>query len=1121
MHRNETSGQTYNETIIDSSPLIKGHVQIYSIKKKTYEIRQLLLTVVVLFCTWSMIYGQKKSVTGEVRSIKDSGVIQDIVVFVKGNLQKTVTNPAGQFALPCSIGDSIIFSGADYETKTIVYNGHSGLVVFLSLTPTYNLTEVVVTTALGIKKNKELVSYATQEVNGSVLQKAPETNVASNLVGKVAGLSIATKSTMFESPTVSLRGDATLVVLDGVPTDKNSFNFWSLNPNNIENITVLKGTAAAALYGADGKNGAIMVTTKTGKSGANGTEVTFNSTNQIQGGFLRLPKTQTQYGMGWNGYYAFIDGAGGGGWNDDYGYVWWPKLNQKDASTASGYVEVPQYNSPYDPNSYYTFTESGYTDQSHYKPIPLITRGGSDNLKNFLRKGFVTTNNVSFAGKSDKGDFNLSLTNMYQKGQIPNTSMTSTTLLLSGSLQAGEKLKVSGILSYNRQNSPNFPVNSTQSSGSGGSGPADYFYNILLWMGPDVDIRDLRNYWKPSGTNPRSGGYAYGTQNMQQYNYNYTWYDNPYFTAYENINSYFNNVINAQLNLSYKFNNDLNLMVRSGLSTNNDQSTEKEPWSYIDNSFKLQPQGGFSLSQNNNVQIVTDALLTYKKRFLNDFHATVSVGGSSRYNQIGYTYEGTVGGLTLPNYYNLAASVQTATASNQSAEKQSTSIMGYADIDYRSMVYLGITGRNDWVSNLPKPHNSFFYPSANLGIVLSKLLHLPTAISYLKLRGSWAQVSDNNLNLYGSNYSDWYASLSTYSNGTRWNNNASLYLPGTYISPSLKPNTTISQEYGAEMNFLKNRVGLDFTYFNYLLKNFLVAAPLSTASGYDNTYVNGGSYNRKGVEIVLRGTPVQTKYFKWETIVNWDKVHAYRKSYYGGALIQNGIKVGDRMDKYFSTAWQTSPDGQVVYNSNGSPIQTPYNVDLGNTDPDWSFGFTNNLSYKNFSLSVSFDGRIGGILFDGVEAQMYDGGNHPATANSYRDDAYAGKNTYFPAGVNVTSGSVTYDPLDGHITGDTRAFTSNTVKVNYIDWVRNYYRAVQSTEIYSRTFVKLREVLLTYSLDPKLVSKTPFKSASISLTGRNLFLWTKVPFMDPDGYSSFAIAEPTYRNIGINLNIKF
>ncbi len=1080
------------------------------------------ILILTLFIAISIsAIAQDVKISGVIRSSKDSSVLSGASVKIEGTTHGTIANTTGGYAISCPINAVLIITALGYTSKEVPVNGNDQIDVLLTPATENQLGDVVVT-ALGIKKSKEQVSYATQEVIGATLQKAPEANVASNLVGKVAGLSIATKSTMFEDPTVMLRGAATLVVLDGVPTDRNSFNFWSIDPNNIENITVLKGTAAAALYGSDGINGAIMITTRTGKNGANGSEISFNSTNQFQGGFLRLPKTQNQYGMGWNGYYAFIDGQGGGGWYDDYGYVWGPKLNQKDPSTPSGYVEAPQYNSPYDPNTYYTFTESGSTDQSHYKPLPLITRG-TNNLQNFLNKELITTDNVSFSGKTDKSDFRISLTNMYQKGQIPNTQLNSTTLMLSGSLQVNKQLKVSGILSYNRQNYPNYPANSTQASGSSGSGPGDVFYNILLWMGPDVDIRDLRNYWKAGGANPRPGSYAYGTQNLQQYNYNYTWYNNPYFAAYQNTNAYTNNVINAQLNLNYQFNKDLNLLVRSAVATNNDQYTDKEPWSYIDNAFKLQPQGGFSLSQDNNFQIVTDVLLTYKNTFFNDFHATVAAGGSSRYNQLGTTYEGTVGGLNIPDYYNLAASVQPATSTNESAETQSSSIMGYADVDYKNMIYAGITGRNDWVSNLPKPNNSFFYPSANLGVVLSKLLKLPAAISYFKVRGSWAQISDNLINIPGlDKYNLPYASLPTYTPGTRWNSNASLELPSTLISSTLKPNTTISMEYGAEMNFLKNRVGLDVTYYHYLQKNPLTEAPLSDASGYDNVFVNGGSTVRKGLEIVLNATAIQTKDFKWNISANWDEGHTYRKSYYGGATIENGIKVGSRTDQYFNTAWETSPDGQVVYDGNGNPIPTPYNTNLGKLDPNWEFGLSNNFSYKNFSISVSFDGRIGGILFDGVEAQMYDGGNHPATANSYSDDAYQGKATYLPKGVNVTGGNVTYDPNDGHVISDTRTFTANTTKVNYITWVRNYYRgAAQSTEIYNRSFVKLREILFTYTMGQKFISKTPFKAASISVTGRNLFLWTKVPFMDPDGYNNYAIPEPSYRNIGINLNLKF
>lgn len=1038
----------------------------------------------------------------------------------KGN-RVVATDEHGHYSISTEKGDVLLFRIIGYKTKEVPIDGQT--VINVSLEQITAKLDQVVVTALGIKKSREMVSYSTQEVKGTDLQTAPETNVASNLVGKVAGLSVATKSTLFESPDVELRGAQALVVLDGVPTDKHSFDFWSVDPNNIESVTVLKGTAAAALYGSDGINGAIMITTKTGKDGANGTEVTFNSTNQFQAGFLRLPKTQTQYGMGWNGYYAFINGNGGGGWEDNYGYVWGPKLNQKDPSTPSGYVEVPQYNSPYDPNQLYSFTQAGYTDQSHYKPIPFITRG-SNNLANFLNEEFTTTNNISVAGKTDKTDFRISLTDVYQRGQVPNTSLNSTTLSLSGSVNVSDKLKIQGLLSYNYQNSPNYPSGATSGT-SGGAGPADYFYDILLWMGPDVDIRNLRNYWQPGGANPRPNSFAYGTQNFQQFNYNYSWYNNPYFVAYENLNSYTNHVINTQLNANYIFNKNLSLMVRSAVSTNNSYSDSKVPYSFIDNSFSMQPKGGYSMSQNNNLQIISDVLLTYKKDFLKDFHATVSVGGTTRYNRATGLSQNTVGGLTVPNYYNLAASAGgPAVAYNALAEKQSSGVLGYADVDYKSMVYLGVTARNDWVSNLPKPNNSFFYPSANAGIVFSNIFHLPEPISYFKLRASWAQVSDNSISISGNIYSDWYASLATYNNGTRWNNNPSLSLPGTLIATTLKPNTTVSQEYGAEMLFFKSRLGLDLTYFNYDKKNLLNLSPLSTASGYDYYYVNGGNYARKGFEVVAKFAAIRSTNFRWDISANWDEQHTYQGAYYGGSTIQGGIKTGDRTDAIYARTWETDNHGNVVYDSNGNPVATPYNVKLGYSDPKWGFGITNNFRYKQFSLKVSIDGRVGGKIFDGVQAQLYDAGNEVAEVNSYRDDAYLGKATYQPAGVVVTNGSISYSPLDGHVISDNRTFSPSTTKVNYIDWVRNYYRGgsgAYGAELYSRSFVKLREVILSYNFNPVFLKKVSIKTATVSLTGRNLFLWTKVPYLDPDGYNGFALPEPSYRNIGVNLNLKF
>jgi hypothetical protein len=249
-------------------------------------------------------------------------------------------------------------------------------------------------------------------------------------------------------------------------------------------------------------------------------------------------------------------------------------------------------------------------------------------------------------------------------------------------------------------------------------------------------------------------------------------------------------------------------------------------------------------------------------------------------------------------------------------------------------------------------------------------------------------------------------------------------------------------------------------------------------------------------------------------------VHSYVKEYYGGVQIRDAIKVGDRTDVYRSWDWQRSPDGQIVYGSNGFPAYVDHVVNIGHTDPDFIFGFNNSFNYKNFGLSFSFDGRIGGIMYNGVEQKLYEGGMHPATANSYRDDAYAGNKTFVGPGVVVTSGSAEYD-VQGNVVNDTRKFAPNTQAVNYVDWVfATYVNGVPGANIFKNSFVKLREVVITYNATQKILRKTPFKAASVSVTGRNLALFTDVPFVDPDG-SNGGLAEPAYRNIGVNINLKF
>ncbi|MGZ8536916.1 MAG: SusC/RagA family TonB-linked outer membrane protein [Flavisolibacter sp.] len=1052
-------------------------------------------------------------VKGTIRD-QDGNALAGASITEKGTNNTMTSGSSGAFTITVTDGATLVVSYVGFETQELA--AVSGTDMEITLTRLDRIGSEIVVTALGIRKEKGKISYATQEVKGAALEKASESNVANNLIGKVAGLNIISKTNLFENPEILLRGKQTLVVIDGVPTDKDNFDFWNLNPNDIENINVLKGTAAASLYGSLGINGAIMITTKKGNTGANGVEVSFNSTTQFQAGFIRIPKTQDQYGMGWSGYFAFVDGKGGGGWYDDYGYVWGPKLNVKNTSTTSGFNEYPQYNSPYDPNTLYDFTQAGFTDQSHYKPLPGITRG-KDNLSNFLDNELLTTNNVSISGKNERANYRISLTHMYQKGQVPNTKLNSTTVSLSGGIKVSEKFRLESTLSYNKQYTPNYPQT--------GYGANNFFYNILLWMGPDVDIMDLKNYWQPGGGRAGSTGFIpYGVKDVQQFNYNYTWYNNPWYLANEALNGYTNDVITGQVNGTYDFTKDLSLFVRSGIITNNTLSDLKTPKSYIYYG-GAEFDGNYSERRRSNFQIVTDALLTYKKTFLQNLNTTFSVGGSSRFNSNSNLFSQT-NGLNVPVNYNLANTIGALRTTNQLAERMVNSVFGYIDADYKNMIYLGLTGRSDYTSTLQKPNNGYFYPSASLGIVPSAMIRMPDFISYIKLRGSWSKVSTDNISVdpndAGNIYKNWYATLPVYETGPRWNGtNASLNLPGTLIKKDIRPNTTLSQEYGTELRFLKNRLGIDFTYFTYIDKDFAITAPVSQASGYNYQLVNGDEINRKGIELVLTGSPIRNANFKWDIMLNYSKVHNWVKEYYGGDSIRNAIKVGERTDVFRGWDWERSPDGQIVYNSNGFPKYIDHEVNIGHNDPDYIFGITNNLSYKNLSLSFSFDGRIGGIMYNGLEQKLYEGGMHPGTANSYRDDAYLGNKTFTGPGVVVTNGSVVYD-VQGNIVSDSRKFAPNTTQVNYIDWIfGSYVNGIPGANMDKRSFVKLREVIISYNANPQWLGKTPFKAASISVTGRNLLLFTDVPFMDPDGYSGSSLAEPTYRNIGINLNLKF
>ncbi len=1013
------------------------------------------------------IVGQQFKVGGRVISGDDGTGLPGATVQIKGMASGTTTNENGQYELTTGAGAVLVFSFIGYETQEIPVDGRSVMDVVLQLSR-LEIQEIVVT-ALGIRKEKKALGYSVQEVQGSSMEKAKEPNVLSSLTGRVAGLVIYNKTGIYENPEFRLRGSTPLIVVNGIPYGT---DMWDISSDDVENISVLKGTTASALYGSIGKDGAIMITTKKGSKNSRGFEISFNSSTLFEAGFVAIPKVQSKYGTGYGGKYWYEDGKGGG-IQDGSGWIWGPKLDQKDPNTASGYMEIAQYDSPIDPNT------------GERIPTPWISRG-KNNLRNFLEEGVITTNNLSVSSSNEKGDYRISLTHMYQNGMVPNTKLNSVTLSLAGGYKLGDKLKADASFSYNKQFTPNYPRS--------GYGPQNYVYNLLLWMGTDVDVRDLRDYWDP------------GMEGIQQRHYNRTWYNNPYFTAYENLQGYYKDVNYGQVSLTYDFTQNLSLMVRSGLNWYGLMSDLRTPKSLI--LYSDPTDGNYEMQTDKEFNMNTDFLLDYTKNWSDVWEMNLSLGGNNRWHEHNYLYSRTTG-LNIPGFYNLSNSTGDVRAENTLSQKKVNSLYGTADINFRKAIFLGITARNDWSSALPIKNNSYFYPSVSLSTVVSELVNMPHFIPFLKIRGSWAQVS-NDLEVYST--------TPVYNNSVNWNSHASVVFPGSQLNPDIKPETSTTWEVGSDIRFVNNRIGLDLTYYHSIDVNDIIYFPVSLTSGYSSKLINANKYRREGFEVVLNATPLKNaSSFTWDMMLNWSTHRRYLLELPEGIKDLNGVKVDERMDLYRGWVFNRAAGGEIIMEG-GLPTWDPFIKKLGFQDPDWTWGFSNSLKYKFVTLNVLLDGRYKGLIWSQTIRKMYWGGTHPNTVTQYREDDLTGTPSYVGDGVVVTGGEVIYDAT-GNIVSDTRTYDPNTTPVYWSDWCQYYYHDVSDEAVtFDASFVKLREITLTFDLPQKWLSKISVQKASVSFVGRNIWMWSYLKYVDPDtGVDD--LQTPSSRNLGFNINL--
>lgn len=1036
-------------------------------------LKGLLVFLLVSHLGWA----QNGRITGNVTDAENNLPLPGASIIVKGTSMGTITDLDGNFEIQMSSEYSVlVISFVGYMAKEISVGNQTEINVSLEVEDSA-LDEVVVT-ALGIKKEIKALGYAVQEVGGSDLEKAREPNIINSLTGRVAGLNINNSTDLFENPEISLRGASPLLVIDGIP-DRTT-DIWKVNADDIESITVLKGATASALYGSVGRNGAIMITTKKGKEGK--LTVTVSNSTLFQPSFIKVPEVQTQYGNGNQGVYAYRDGSGSG--SEGGGWIWGPRVDRPDPSTPSGIFETTQYNSPVDP------------DSGELIPIPFTSRG-KNNIDNFFRTGLVQTNSVSADWGSEKASFRTSLSNVYQLGIVPNTDLTNTSFTLGGTITPSDKLTISSTLTYNKQYTENFP--------EVGYGPTNYLYNLMLWTGVDVDANDLKNYW------------AEGQEGLQQRHFNVSFYNNPEFQAREYLRGYDKNNIFGNLAFEYKLTPEISFKGRSGINGFNLHRTYKEPRSYV--GYGSKSLGNFTVDDANYFDITSDVGFKYEKKFSDNFNINAEVAYSNFYRK-STSGSTKTDGLNIPGFYNLANNAGSSFIAQNREEMESIQgFYGFVDLDFYHVFYLSLTGRNDKVSTLPAGNNSFFYPSVSGSFVISSLVDMPKWLGFAKVRGSWSQVSEGKIR-DSSDDENPYGYIQAYDKGAIWGGTPSASFGRNLLSPGLKPETSDTWEIGANVLFFDNRFGLDVSYYQARDYNNLIFSPISESSGYESILLNGDVFQRKGVEIVVNATPVRNGDFSWDILANFSRYRRYQKEIFGNKeQTEDLIKAGERTDKIFGRVSQVNENGEIIYEK-GFPINDPFRRYIGNDEPNWTYGFNNIFNYKNFSLSFLLDGRIGGLIYSSTNQKMWYGGTHLGTVNQFRDDANNGESTYVGQGVKVVSGSAEYDVM-GIITNDTRVYAPNDVPVNYISYMQTTSNnSNKNYHYYDETFIKLREVSLTYNFSNEQLSKTPFSALSISLIGRNLWLASEIPNIDPD-LGRDDLHAPSMRNIGFNVNLKF
>ncbi len=790
-----------------------------------------------------------------------------------------------------------------------------------------------------------------------------------------------------------------------------------------------------------------------------GLHVNINSNTMFFSGYLAFPKTHSAYSSGTSGKYS----------ND---YVWGDKLDIGRTAVL-------------------------YNPQTYEWEEQVLTSKGKNNFKNFLQFSFVTNNNISISHKGKYGSFRTSLTEIYNKGQYPNQDLNKISFTVAGEME-WKKIKFEASAAYNKHISSN-------NNGSGYS--SSYIYDLVIWGSSVYDIREFKDYW------------IHGKEEQQQNWYDRSWYDNPWFKANEVIDAYDTDIMNTAVTGSYEIASWLKAMVRTGLDVASQRNEKRNAMSA---NYSWDKKGFFGLSRTTDFSVNADVILMAERTW-GKFIAEGLIGGNIYYYRYDQMRSTTAGGLSVPGYYSLNASLDPIKANSYLKQKRVNSLYGKLSFSWNSTYFLDITGRNDWSSTLRSDERSYFYPSLSGSIVLSEIINLPKWWDFLKLRGSWT-VTKKDASIYANN--------NVYSvQKNVWSGMTSASYPSTLIGGIVKPKKTAVWETGFASNFFKNRLYIDFAYYRKYESDFIISGGVSSMTGYNSIQTNFKETRlRSGFEVTIGATPIKIEDFSWDILTNFaHDQYTYQTIDPKYSVKKSWIKKGATWDWFAIKDWERAPNGNLIHNGAGMPIRQNFISKLGKKTPDLIWGISNTLKYKNIGFSFAFDGRIGGLSFSRTHQMLMNSGSGIDTDTKWRyEEVVNGEKTYIGSGVKIISGNVQYDP-DGNVISDTRKFAPNDIVVSYETYTNKYHDSASrpSTQnVLDETFIKLRNLSINYELPNTWCEKMKIKSASIGVTGENLLLWAKdYKYADPDkggdnrGYEN--LNSPSQRYIGFNIKANF